>query len=145
MSSKLTIKQGQFVKKLIETGNGTIAAMDTYDVKSSKVARVIASQNLTKLNVRQAIERSLEAKGLTPDFVMDQLKDAMMAGKGIKATNSDTLRAIDIYARITGAYESHPVQQTYESRLKKLSIKELTIELEKTKSNTTRLLEEFNP
>lgn len=55
--SKLTKKQETFVETYLETGNGTQSALEAYDTKDPDVAKVIASENLTKPNVVEAIRR----------------------------------------------------------------------------------------
>lgn len=56
MSRKITPKQKGFVKTYLETGNGSFAAKENYDVTSDESARAIASQNLTKPNVIEYLE-----------------------------------------------------------------------------------------
>ena len=63
---KLTMKQEKFVKELVKTGNGTKAAKTAW--YSSKTARTIASQNLTKLNIKEKIEE-------LSDFALDVIKE----------------------------------------------------------------------
>lgn len=53
---ELTKKQKGFVKDYIDTGNGTQSALNNYDTNDYNTAAVIASQNLNKLKVREAIE-----------------------------------------------------------------------------------------
>jgi phage terminase small subunit len=62
MAPKLTKKQKVFVAEYLETGNGTKAALEAYDIGTKhgtddpeKVAAVMATQNLAKLNVVEAI------------------------------------------------------------------------------------------
>lgn len=56
MARTATKKQKGFAKDYVETGNGRQAALRNYNVKSPEVAAVIASENLTKPNVRDLIE-----------------------------------------------------------------------------------------
>jgi hypothetical protein len=51
---RLTTRQRKFVRALIRTLEPTEAAMQSYRCKDRKVARVIASQLLTKLNISMA-------------------------------------------------------------------------------------------
>jgi phage terminase small subunit len=51
ITNKLTKKQSGFVKDIISGKSATQAAMSAYNTTDTKVARVIASQNLTKLNI----------------------------------------------------------------------------------------------
>ena len=61
---KLTRKQARFVDEYIETGNGTQSALSVYDTEDYNTAHVIASENLQKPTVQQAI-----AERLTPELV----------------------------------------------------------------------------
>lgn len=53
---KLTKKERGFVKEYALTENGTQAALKNYDVKKKHTAAVIASENLTKPYIKEAIE-----------------------------------------------------------------------------------------
>lgn len=56
MARTATKKQRGFAKSYVETGNGSKSALAHYDTKDPDVAKVIASENLTKPNVRDLIE-----------------------------------------------------------------------------------------
>ena len=55
MTDKLTKKQKGFVKDYVETGNGTQSALKNYNTKDYKSASVIATENLDKLSIQNAI------------------------------------------------------------------------------------------
>lgn len=58
--TRLTKKQRKFVKSFVETeGNGTQAALTAYDTTDPNVAAVIASENLRKPNIVDALEEAL--------------------------------------------------------------------------------------
>ncbi len=59
MADKLTKKQKIFVKTYLETGIGTVAAKEAYDIKPGDelTPRVMASENLTKPNIIEAIRK----------------------------------------------------------------------------------------
>jgi isocitrate dehydrogenase len=79
---KLTVKQTKFVDAYIKNdGNGQEAAKAVYDVANDNVARNIASENLTKPNVKEAVQQALEAHGLTIDLVTKPIADGMKAVK----------------------------------------------------------------
>lgn len=59
MSKKLTKKQKGFVKDYVETGNGTQAALKNYDTEDENTAAAIASENLTKPKIEQAVTEAL--------------------------------------------------------------------------------------
>ena len=48
MTDRLTPKQDKFIKKYLETGNGTRAALEVYDTDEYMTAASIASENLKK-------------------------------------------------------------------------------------------------
>lgn len=88
VKKKLTLRQKGFVKDLIETKNGTVAAKRNYNVKSDNVARAIASENLTKPAVIEAIadafpddllakkhKQLLEASTLHKEYFDPELSD----------------------------------------------------------------------
>ena len=54
---KLTPKQKVFVEEYVKTKNGTQAALKAYDTTDNLTARVIASENLTKPNIRTITEQ----------------------------------------------------------------------------------------
>lgn len=65
-TKKLTRKQKKFVDTYVATGNGTKAALEAYDAKDSVVAKSIASENLTKPYIQQAVQEAL------PDELLGQ-------------------------------------------------------------------------
>jgi phage terminase small subunit len=89
---KLSPKQARFVEEYLIDLNATQAAIRAG--YSAKTATVIGAQNLTKLNVAEAIEKAKakrsERAGLTSDMVIDELRkigfanmaDYMKAGPG---------------------------------------------------------------
>ena len=50
---ELTPKQDKFLKRYLETGNGTQAALETYETDSREVASAIASENLRKPSIME--------------------------------------------------------------------------------------------
>lgn len=56
--TKLSVKQQKFADKYIETGNATQSAIDAG--YSKKTAAVIASENLTKPNIREYIDNRMK-------------------------------------------------------------------------------------
>lgn len=57
---KLTKKQKGFIKDYVETGNGTKAVMNNYDVKKEVTAANIATENLRKPYIAERIESIAE-------------------------------------------------------------------------------------
>lgn len=60
MSTKLTKKEKGFVKDYIDSGNGTTAVLNNYDTDDYDVASSMASQNLRKLKIQEAISKHAE-------------------------------------------------------------------------------------
>ena len=80
---KGTLKQRGFVKDLIETKNGTEAAMRNYDTKDRNTAHVIASENLLKPTVKTLMQEALESVGLTKDKIAKGIEDITKANQPI--------------------------------------------------------------
>ena len=87
---RLTIKQQKFIAKTIQTGNATQAALAVYDTTKITTARGIASENLQKPSIYEAIEQGLKAEGVTPQTVIKSLKTNLISGEGVKATAADS-------------------------------------------------------
>ncbi len=81
---KLTKKQKGFVKDYVKTGNGEKSALNNYDIDGKdkeNIARSIASQNLTKLNVINAIQ-SIADK--IPDELLEKVHlEGLVAGRKV--------------------------------------------------------------
>lgn len=56
MARQLTKKQRKFVNEYADTGNGTKAALKSYDTESEEVAAVIAVENLSKPKIRAELQ-----------------------------------------------------------------------------------------
>lgn len=73
---KLTARQQKFVKALASGKSGTEAAVKAG--YSKKTARNIAANQLTKVNIREAVEVEIDAAakkaGLSPEWVYEKLK-----------------------------------------------------------------------
>ena len=57
MAKAITIKQLKFTEEYLKTGNGTQSALKVYNTTSTKTARSLASENISKPNVRALIEQ----------------------------------------------------------------------------------------
>jgi len=127
MSKKqqLTIKQAKFIKNKLKGHNNTESAiMAGYSPTSATTS---ASRLLRNGKVLKALEKA----GLTDKTIADSLKVAMESGLSIKATNSDSLKAIDLITKLKGYQqkEEQPkeLHQTniYINELKQMSNDEL--------------------
>lgn len=141
----MTLRQKLFVKKYLERkGNGTQAVLETYDTIDPNVAGVISSENLRKPSIQKEIRQALEAKGLTPESIGGYLKKAIVSGLGNKSTNADSLRGLDLYAKLTGAYDRQDIEQNYKLTLTKMNSKELKLELEKLTKRSNSIINDLN-
>ena len=60
MATKLTKKQKGFVKDYLDTGNGTLAVKENYEVSSDNSAAVMAHRELRKAKIQQALDEHAE-------------------------------------------------------------------------------------
>lgn len=74
MARNLTKKQKGFVKDYLETGNGTQSVLKNYDTKDTATAAVMATENLSKPNVREYLESKAE-KAAEMIFILSQTAD----------------------------------------------------------------------
>lgn len=81
--AELTPKQDKFLKRYLETGNGTEAAMEVYDTESRRVAATIASENMTKPNI---LEKFKEAQGIAHATIVALATGAENEGVRLKAS-----------------------------------------------------------
>ena len=71
MSSQLTIKQRKFVKTYVKNeGNGTQAVLESYKIDNPNTAGAIASENLRKPKIKEALEKALVKLDITPERVL---------------------------------------------------------------------------
>lgn len=76
-----TIKERKWAKRTLETGDGTLAAEEIYDVTSHESARAISSQNFSKLSLVPL----MEAEGITDKKLIQVLDDGLGASKTVSA------------------------------------------------------------
>lgn len=77
MAKRLTLKQREFVANYIKLKNGTKAALIAYDADNENVASVIATENLGKPNIQQAIETAMVKMNLTPERAVKPIDEAL--------------------------------------------------------------------
>ena len=73
----LTHKQRVFVRELAKGKPGNESAMVAYDTPTLENAAVIASENLTKPNIIEAIESARVKLNLTPERALKPIDDAL--------------------------------------------------------------------
>ena len=77
---KLTMKQAKFVRGIAEGKPEYKAALDAYDIKSKHqigTASAIASENLEKPRIQEAIEKARVKLNLTPERALKPIDDAL--------------------------------------------------------------------
>lgn len=113
---KFTLNQKRFIKEYLKNGgNGTEAALKVYDAKSRTDAANIASQNLKKPTIKEAIEQALESQEVTPEAVAKVIKEGLGAKKlewdmsnftykeSIYPDHLTRLKTVELYMKLTGA------------------------------------------
>lgn len=103
-TKKLTIKQKKFVKAYVANdGNGQEAVKAVYDITSDSSAAAIASQNLNKLNVKEAIDQALEKHGITMDAAVAPIADGLIAQKVTYSDDEGTVVTPDHTIRLNAS------------------------------------------
>lgn len=74
---KLTTKQAKFVKGMAQGKTQTDSALEAYDTKDYATAAVIATENLKKPNIQEAIELARVKLNLTPERALKPIDDAL--------------------------------------------------------------------
>ena len=87
----LTAKQRIFIKAKAKGMSGLDAAMLAYDVSNANVARNIASDNLTKPNVKAALEKAFEKHQITPEAITKPIADALTAEREVFNKDGDII------------------------------------------------------
>lgn len=104
MSTPLTRKQKGFVKDYIKTGNGEVSARNNYDVANDNTARSIASENLTKPNIKKAIADAIPDELLTERHLellnKREIVNDIDRGPDVQAVT----KALDMGYKIKGTY-----------------------------------------
>ncbi|MDQ3816098.1 MAG: terminase small subunit [Acidobacteriota bacterium] len=101
----LSVKQKTFIKEYIANeGNGTLAALKSYDTDDYATANAIAVENLQKPSIKEAIEQALVKLELTPEWILNKHKT-------IVETRDDEVmaqeRALENIGKIAGLYPSN--------------------------------------
>ena len=106
---KLTKKERLFVREYAKTENGTQAVLKAYDVENPKIAGVIATQNLNKLRIGEAVK--VEIKRLA-----DRIPDDLIEEKHLALLNKlDEKGDIDTHAVSKGLEMAYKVKGSYKT------------------------------
>lgn len=125
----LTHKQAKFVKNMVvhkmEQGAAAVAA--GYSAKSADSQ---ASQLLRNPKVHKALDKA----GLNDEAVAKMIGTAVTSGLGVKSTNSDALRGLELVAKLRGYLspekeESNNQTNIYVNELRNLDINTLSQQL----------------
>lgn len=81
MKDKLTLKQRRWLDLYIKTGNATEATIQSYACKNRNSATALASENLRKLNIGEAMEKY----GITDQYLLSKLKEGLDSTRTISA------------------------------------------------------------
>jgi len=75
------MKQRNFVKEYISTGNATKSALKVYNTKNYNTAKTIAHENLTKPYLIREIEGLMEGRGISDERLLERLEAGLAAVK----------------------------------------------------------------
>ncbi len=105
----LTVKQRKFIRGYLETGNGTEAAMQAYDTSDRGTAHAIASENLRKRPIQDALAALLDAGGISDRklFEIHAHYLAMYNSPDVRE-KALGLKALDMAYKLIGAYGMDP-------------------------------------
>ncbi|GEM_PF-6273792 len=147
MVKKLTSRQTQFIKKYLEVGNGTQAALATYNTSDPNVAKVIASENLTKPNIREALEEALRTSGLSLSVITNNL-GSLANSKPEKISGDTVLKANTEILKLFGAYpdkKSFQFSYSVKDKIESMSFQQIKEEITKLDAELKEFLEEATP
>lgn len=79
----LTTKQKKFIKAKLEGKTGVAAAQEAYGVDYNS-GKVIASNNLTKVNIQEALDAVYQKRGITLEKIVEPFALALDANKVVQ-------------------------------------------------------------
>src|SRR3990167_6506662 len=135
--SKLTKKEKGFVKDYLDTGNGTLSAMKHYEIEAKdkeNSAASIASQNLRKLKIQQALDEHAEPAESKIFHLSQKAKSEMVslvASKeildraGYKPIDKSISSALNLNVglRISENPEIEALNKEYEEKVREIYVK----------------------
>lgn len=142
---KLTRKQTIFVQQVLNGKSGTQAALAAYDTADPAVAKVISSQNLTKLNVREALDEALRLQGLSPSILATNI-GTIANSKPEKISAETVLKANIELLKLQGAYADNKstISQSIAFNIQTMTLEQIEAELKQTHILGQELLAEAN-
>lgn len=147
-SNTPTFKQRKFAKAYIENnGNASKAALEAYDTFPAQ-AKTIGYQALQKPIVQKTIQELLDKKGITLDYLSDEVKDAisfnLKEGKASQAVGADLLKFMFKLHNAIPASKQVKLSYSRSEKIASQDYKEITKELAKISQTTQKLLEDLS-
>lgn len=147
INNKLTRKQDTFVKGILNGQSATQAALTSYNTSDPSVAKVIASENLTKPNIKEALEEALRSNGVTPDLITAEIKT--LATKQVEKVSGDVkLKSLVELLKLMGAYpgtKHSNLNVNIKAGLKDLTMNQIKEELRVVDAELKEILEKDTP
>lgn len=117
----LTLKQAKFVKAIVDGKNGSQATIVAgYHAKNARNRTTQAHANISKPYIQEAIQEELNARGFSISGAVDRLGVSIDRGLGVKATNKDSLRGLEMVFKLHGLLDT---KKTVENKTLRLSLK----------------------
>lgn len=141
---KLRTKQKLFIQEYVKNnGNGTKAVLKTYDTTDPNVAKAIASENLTKPDIKEELERQLQRKELQLDRFTNKLSDIVGSEPAKGYSGSDIVEAVKTGLKLHGVLTDRKTVTSYNlnADLEKLSTYELMERHKKLTQETQKILD----
>ena len=108
---KRSLKVKRFIKKYLETGNATEAAMEVYNANSRKSAQALGSKLLSKDIVQDSLDIALQRQGLDDDTLLEDTYHFVKQGKANPHVKpADALRALEILFKVKGRLQPPATQ-----------------------------------
>jgi hypothetical protein len=120
---KLTKKQARFIKAITDpniASGAEAVRIAGYKAKDAKGRAVLANENINKPYIQEAVQDELNKQGLSISDSVDKLHTSIDAGIGVKATNKDSLKGLEMVFKLHGLLEN---KKTVENKKLTLNLK----------------------
>lgn len=144
INNKLTRKQDTFVKSILGGQSATQAVLTAYDTSDPNVAKVIASENLTKPNVKEALEEALRSNGLSLSVITGNLGN-LANSKPEKISGDTVLKANTELLKLIGAYpdkKSFQMSVSVKTNIASMTREEVERELKEVDADLAELMDD---
>lgn len=106
LNDGLTPKQAKFVEGIAQGKSSTVAALEAYETDNYHTAAVVASENLNKPKVRDAVLNALEHHSLTAIDAVRPVKEAIdFKGDTKRESLEVNLKGVDRYLKLLAMTE----------------------------------------